>query len=402
MSNDFDDMQEPSDEPNFGSGGDMDDDGFHDDAADEAAAGRNDQPSGSSSEGEARGEPENGADPGDSTDRAEASQPRPAGNAPLGIDGPHADFIDVQGEVMPETDFQMVEAALRADAQRASRDPNLVFELGPMAGLTKQFNELIKNLSSHPGVVEALQHHMNSAFHRAAELNSSTLYKEDGTPNNERTAKGLQARQKALLAARQHFEKNIGLLANDLENAGYPAAMIAETVLDNMDARAEQMEQMLGNTRNMTLGDSIVMGIQDKFAKVFSNGDLRGDARKFNNETLGNALTKLKHVSTEIRFNAGKPAWEAGDGRAAQSEAAQLIRDIADITRGRETSINSRTFRTHMDEAMQNITEASSLVADEDFGKRLKEIAQNMAEMVQRVVNTIKAAFSSYDAPRPA
>lgn len=412
MSNDFDDFQPPSEEPNFGSG--SGDDGFSDDspespgnAGSKASAGSPGADAQTKTSSESGSDSGSGADdapreePGDTADMPHQTPPGGPGQ-PIGIGGPHADFIDVQGEVMDETTLQMIAAAVQADIARSKADSNIIFNHGPMAELAKQFNELIKNQCSNGGVTEALQHHMNIAFHDAAQEFNSVLFREDGTPNNERTLPGLAARKDALEAARVRFASNAGQLMGALNAAGYPIRDLHQLIDSNMVNRVKQMESMMESSRPMTLGDSLIMGIQDKLAKTFSNGDLAGDVRDYNNRVLNESLFKLKHVSAEIRFNAGKPVWEGGDGRAAQAEAAKLLREIGEITKGRETSINARTLKAHMDEAQENISEAAGLTADPDLQERLREIAKNMAAMVERIVSTIKRAFSHLDAPKPA
>ena len=407
MSNDFDDFQPPSDEPNFGSG--TGDDGFSDDGP---VAPANGDAKASSNDSGANAEPKSSADAdaptqdnaGEQSASAEdtPNQAPPGGpGEPLAIGGPHADFIDVQGEVMDETALQMIAAAVQADIGRSKADSNIIFNHGPMAELAKQFNELIKNQCPHAGVTEALQHHMNIAFHDAAQEFNSVLFREDGTPNNERTLTGLAARKDALEAARVRFSNNAGQLMGELNAAGYPIRDLHQVIDSNMTNRVKQMESMMESSRPMTLGDALIMGIQDKFAKTFSNGDMAGDVRDYNNRVLNDSLFKLKHVSSEIRFNAGKPAWESGDGRAAQAEASKLLREIEEITKGRESSINARTLKAHMDEAQQNIAEAAGLTADPDLQERLREIAKNMAAMVERIVNTIKKAFNRLDGAKP-
>lgn len=410
MSNDFDDFQPPSDEPDFGNG--AGDDGFSDDSPGAPSNGASKSANASGAEAEPKSSAgansdadaatkDSAGDQGAAAEDAPNQAPPGGPGEPLSIGGPHADFIDVQGEVMDETTLQMIAAAVQADIGRSKADSNIIFNHGPMAELAKQFNELIKNQCPHAGVTEALQHHMNIAFHDAAQEFNSVLFREDGTPNNERTLTGLAARKDALEAARVRFSTNAGQLMGALNAAGYPIRDLHQMIDSNMTNRVKQMESMMESSRPMTLGDSLIMGIQDKFAKTFSNGDMAGDVRDYNNRVLNDSLFKLKHVSAEIRFNAGKPVWESGDGRAAQAEASKLLREIEEITKGRESSINARTLKAHMDEAQQNISEAAGLTADPDLQERLREIAKNMAAMVERIVNTIKKAFSHLDGAKP-
>ncbi len=396
MSNNYDDFDGPTnEEPDFGRGGD---DGF---SAGSSAGSSEDREATSGRTGatqeEARGEEHS------TNSAAEPTQEGPIPSAPLGIGGPYADFVDVEAKVRPETDYQRVMAALKADAARTSESGDYIYNLGPMEELCKQFNEIIKNTGGNQGVIEAFQHHMLNAFHTAAFEHSAALFKEDGTPRNTKTAEGLKARADTLNDAAEIFRSSTKELVKDLSAAGYDAKSLALTVEKNMSVRLKQMQDMLDRgTSKLTVGEALLLKVQDSFGKVFANGDLAGDARQHNNQTIAEKLRQLKEVSTDIRINAGKPQWESGDGKAAQGLAKSLLRELNEITEGRETKLNHRSLKKKLDEVATDLTEASSLTNDKDFQEDLRKMAQRINDLVERITNAIRAAFSRFDSPRPA
>ncbi|WP_137921293.1 hypothetical protein [Hydrogenophaga sp. 2FB] len=408
MNNDFDDFQPPPNDP-FNSG-DFDE-GFDEPDQANRAANSQEPPAaggggaGGGGAGDDGASGEDGADPEmpRGSNHADSGPAESVGPRVMRIGGPHADFVDVEAKVLPELNMEAIERILQEDALLGASRTNLMFTHGPMDALATQFKELVKNQCGHEGVIEALHHHLNAAFHDAVQENWTVLYKPDGTPLNAKTAAGLEARKTTLEDANKHFATNSGHLISALDDAGYPASELAKLVHTNMKARVMQMNTLLETkVERFTLADSVIMGAQNLYAKTMKNGDYAGDVRAHNNRRMNETLLKLKDVGAELRFNAGNVDWERTHGKACQQAASKLFSDLAQATRGREHLINARSLKARMDEIRPSFEESIDMLADEDMKKQMKKLAKAMAEMVERIAQMIKRALNRFEKPSMA
>lgn len=343
-----------------------------------------------------------GADRGATTAEAGFSQPQGAFSSEmLSLGGPQADFVDVQAKPAQEYEMDAILRVLAEDVRSSRYDKDLVFKFGPLEGFAKQINEQVKNTTSIPELTEAVQFYVNKSFHQAVEANVVGLYDTDGTPLNLRTPEGIEARIATLRAASAGFAKNFMELNERLILAGYPSEDIRGQVVGSIALQIDRLTNSLKGTRPMTLADSLLMSASNAWGKYTANGDHAGDVRDFKNRRINETLMKLRDIGADVRFNAGKHEWERADGKAAAAEGERLYRDLMGLTKGRETHLNSRAINAQVEEIMENFEQGAKNAADGDLKKRMKQIAEGMAALIERITNVVKRAFSRFDAPSP-
>lgn len=345
---------------------------------------------------------DHGEDPGATTAEANFSQTQGAFSPEmLSLGGPRADFVDVQAKPTQEYEMDAILRVLAADVRSSRYDQDLVFKFGPLESFAKQINEQVKNTTSIPELTEAVQFYVNKSFHQAVEANVVGLYDTDGTPLNMKTPEGVAARVTTLQDAAERFKVNFKELKVRLVDAGYPADTINYQVLSDIGLQVTRLQKSMESTRPMTLADSLLMSASNAWGKYTANGDHAGDVRDFNNRRINETLMKLRDIGADVRFNAGKHEWERADGKAAAAEGERLYRDLMGLTKGRETHLNSRAINAQVEEIMESFEQGAKNAADGDLKKRMKQIAEGMAALIERITNVVKRAFSRFDAPSP-
>lgn len=353
-----------------------------------------------------------GADTGAGADHGEAREATATGasfdqaqgafsSEMLSLGGRQADFVDVQAKPTQEYEMDAILRVLAEDVRSSRYDKDLVFKFGPLEGFAKQINEQVKNTTSIPELTEAVQFYVNKSFHQAVQANITGLYDTDGTPLNMKTPEGVAARVETLKQAALRFEANFDELKRRLIRAGYPAESISDQVVSDIGLQISRLEASMKATRPMTLADSLLMSASNAWGKYTANGDHAGDVRDFKNRRINETLMKLRDIGADVRFNAGKHQWERADGKAAAAEGERLYRDLMGLTKGRETHLNSRAINAQVEEIMENFEQGAKNAADGDLKKRMKQIAEGMAALIERITNVVKRAFSRFDAPSP-